>query len=445
MWMKISTVDSDKKIIFLPSAYKFLKSEINISFGSRHIKANLNYYHNNNSRVETLTDKTVKVKISSGLQKKLLIPVSPIYQFKITKPNLKIGPVIAFLLGDYEFKSDYMKKYNDRLSIYNQIGGLIFVFSPQTIDFENNYITGLYYNPDYKEWKSGNFPFPSFIYRRNFSTASPEILKKLKNNTGNNLFNTYRFSKMELYNLLSNNEELKEYIPPTKKIDNFNQLYNFLKNHGNSILKPVRSSRGRGIYIIKKQDKKYKLIVYSRSAILDKVELEETLEKHYIFSNNFLAQKYIELYKVDNSIFDFRIVMQKVTSEKWQCTGIEVRKAKEGRHLTNISRGGTALKFTDITEKVFSSKEESELMKYKILKLSEKFCSLMDSTKDNYHEFGLDIALDKNKKIWFLEANVLPAFEGFKKINYNNYLTIKQNPLIYAVYKTGFEINKNYF
>jgi hypothetical protein len=62
----------------------------------------------------------------------------------------------------------------------------------------------------------------------------------------------------------------------------------------------------------------------------------------------------------------------------------------------------------------------------------------MDQMGHHFAEFGLDIAVDENKAIWLIEANVFPSFKGFKKMDRNTYLAIRYMPLQYALSLTEF-------
>ena len=62
----------------------------------------------------------------------------------------------------------------------------------------------------------------------------------------------------------------------------------------------------------------------------------------------------------------------------------------------------------------------------------------MEQKGDWFAELGLDIAIDKNRRLWFIEANVRPSFKGFQHLDYKNYLYICSRPIAYAAAVTGF-------
>jgi glutathione synthase/RimK-type ligase-like ATP-grasp enzyme len=326
-----------------------------------------------------------------------------------------------------------MMKYSDRFGIYHQVGGLIYAFSPMFINWNNLSAYGLYYNYDTALWEYGCFPLPEVIYRRDFH-SDPGLIKRLVKYTGGRLFNSYRFTKYELYDFIKLNSELEKYLPPTEYSLEFDQIKKFITCHNKVILKPIHLSRGRGICIIEKISSKYKVIDFRpRTPIVYELYNDELLENFFgIYQDLFdkyLIQKYIPLAKIGNSPFDVRVVMQKRSDKEWGCTGIECRVSNNG-YLTNISRGGYALPLGEALQQAFTT--NYELLQEQINELCRNCCLHLDTSGEHFAEFGLDIAIDTDKKLWLIEANVFPSFKGFKKMNPDTYLSIRYNPLLYA-------------
>ena len=128
--------------------------------------------------------------------------------------------------------------------------------------------------------------------------------------------------------------------------------------------------------------------------------------------------------------------MQKQKNKVWGCTGIECRVANSDSHLTNISKGGYALSLEEALYQAFP--EDRELLAQQVNELSQKFCSYMDTAGEHFAEFGMDICIDTDKRLWLIEANVFPSFKGFKKMNWQTYLSIRYAPFLYALALTKF-------
>ncbi len=442
MWIKIAIVHHDQKIIYLP---QFLASDCGpatvIQFGGNSTRAGIERRDDPGSPDGNSFETPARITISDKLRDELLIAETPVYQLKITDYHITLGPVIGLMLGDatHRYTPMHMIKYSDRFGVYHQVGGLIYAFSPKLVNWENHTVYGLYYNNDTALWEYGNFPLPEVIYRRDFH-SEPVLIKRLIEYTGGKLFNSYRFTKDELFNFIKQNGELRNYLPPTEYPLEYKRLRQFIDLHHKVILKPVHLSRGRGICVIEKTDSKYKVIDFRpRHPIIYELYNDDLFLNFFnIYPDLFdkyMIQKYIPLSRIGNSPFDIRVVMQKRADRKWGCAGIECRVSNNG-YLTNISRGGYALSLGEALQQA-GIKDNESLME-QINELCQKICLYLDTSGEHFAEFGIDIAVDNEQKLWLIEANVFPSFKGFKKINTDTYLSIRYNPLLYAASLTQF-------
>lgn len=438
MWAKIEVVPSEHQIIFLPLEWeKHCKEPLKIEFSGKSVKVSVQFMEAEEIKGENSFDKPINIKISNKVKDILLIQESIIYQIKIEDSSIVIGPVIGLLMGmDTErYNPQHMNKYSDRFGIYPEVGGLIYGFSPKLINWDKHMVYGLYYNYGKGEWEYGDFPLPEVIYRRDFHT-DPDIISKLVEYTGGRLFNSCRLTKYELFDFIRQNSELNQYLPPTELSMNLEQVIKFIDSHNKVILKPIDLSRGRGICIIEKIDCSYQITDYrSKQPVVwfyhDQEALKEFFDTNTNLFDKYLIQKYLALAKIGESLFDIRVVMQRQKDKTWACTGIECRVSCPNSHLTNISRGGYALCLDEALHQAFDS--EHELLSRKVKEISHKFCDYMDTLKEHFAEFGLDIAIDLDKNLWFIEANVFPSFKGFKSMDFLNYLSIRYTPLLYAL------------
>lgn len=451
MWIKIEVIPQEREVIYLPERIMSRHTRmVRIKFGKKNALVHIMALDEagDNSEEDGTFEKPVKIMISDKLASRLLIYTSLKYQMKFNYNIINIGPTIGLLLGDhsYAYNPIYMKKYSDRLGVYDKIGGLICAFSSESVDWEDNSVYGLYYNIADSKWEYGKFPIPSVIYRRNFHSKSPNV-KKLIAITNNKMFNSWRFTKIYMYRYLMRNGRLIKHLPPTSKCVNYNQIKQFINKHGSVILKPISLSRGRGICIINQVSNGYKALDYRNNStietdIVNDVELRTFFEENAGFFKNYLIQKHLKLAKVDGQPYDIRVVMQKEQPHKWKCSGIECRVAAKKTLLTNISRGGYALTIDKALGSSFNmSDEQREEKKQQLDSLCLRLCEHLDRIGYHFAEFGIDIAIDEEGTLWIIEVNVFPSFKGFKLIDYKTYLNIRYAPLLYAANLSGFSNN----
>jgi glutathione synthase/RimK-type ligase-like ATP-grasp enzyme len=442
MWTKIEVFQGDQKTIRLPGSFAInTGSTKEIQLGGRATAARIEYRNDLEWTGENSFGNPGKILLSDKLRDELLLAESQVYQLIITASRMILGPVIGLLLGSetHCYNPGHMTKYSDRFGIYSQIGGLIYAFSPEYIDWEDQYAYGLYYNQERAFWEYGCFPLPEVVYRRDFHTA-PDVIRRLNHYTKGRLFNSYRFSKLELYDFIRQNTDLCGYLPPTEYLLKFDQIRKFLELYHKVILKPVHLSRGRGICIIEKRDSGYKVADFRYKRQLDYELYDDKLLERLFrafpdFFNQYLIQKYIPLATIQDSPFDIRAVMQKRPDLGWECTGIECRVSNNG-YLTNISKGGYALPVDQALKQ--AAVTDAAALTGRIKRLCRDFCLYMDTFGEHFAEFGMDVAIDNAEKLWLIEANVFPSFKGFQSMEPETYLSIRYHPMLYATSLTRF-------
>ncbi|MDP4177931.1 MAG: YheC/YheD family protein [Bacillota bacterium] len=445
MWIKINIIISDKKIITIPNNNaNFLNNKALLIFGKKIDYAEVVLFENITNINKHTFNNPINIQITSKLADSLLINENIIYKLVYNQSIIKIGPVIGFLLGNktHLYTPEYMNKYSDRFGIYNSIGGLVYGFSPESINWNNNSTEGLFYNHETKKWVYGIFPLPEVIYRRNFHTDS-NIIDMLINITNDKLFNSYRFTKYEMFTYIQKNKNLKRCLPDTALLKNFNTIHNFLVKYSKVIIKPVNLSRGIGIQVIEKINNSFTIHDYSHKVPADiYINNLNSLENYYMKNNNFfqnfLIQQCLDLAKFQSSIFDIRIVMQKDENLNWKCSGIECRIAKIPFLITNISKGGHAVSLDDVLKDAFPERTDYDDIKKSITTLCKDLCTSLDKMGHHFAEFGIDVGIDAAGKLWLIEVNVFPSFKGFKSMNYDEYIDIRETPLKYALSLTDF-------
>ncbi|MDQ0197583.1 YheC/YheD family endospore coat-associated protein [Neobacillus ginsengisoli] len=448
-WVKFKTFQDNEMTIKIPDRVGNLlqKSPTSIKLGVKEEPCQCIVFKDAIPLRNNSYHQPIDIFISESLVNKMHLPLDLVYQIQFSNKKAVIGPTIGFLLGEKNqlYNLSYMEKYCDRFGEYDTFGGLTIAFSPRSVDWNEKIAYGMIYDPLTKEWRYDSAPIPSAIYRRNFH-QNKESIKRLIEWTEGNLFNSYHFKKSDLL-LLKNEPEIKDHLPTTFLLQSIDDLIDFINKKQKIILKPVSLSRGRGIFILEKNLKTGKgFILYDyrnnsriEHIILDRAELEESLDNFGILTQGYLFQTYIPLLKVNNRAFDVRVVMQKYNKMKWKCSGIECRVARENDDLTNIARGGEGMSLETVLKKSTQGLSYSNVYK-SIIKLCQSFCYLMNKGDEHFAEFGLDIALDENGFPWILEANIYPSFKGFKELDYETYLKIRYQPLFYAVQIQGFKI-----
>lgn len=237
----------------------------------------------------------------------------------------------------------------------------------------------------------------------------------------------WQANKLQNYKYLNSLPKFKTHVPPTKSLC-FEQLNFSIRQYGKVIIKPVYGSKGRGITIIEKNNYVYQVCrtfssKYDYTSSAQKMISVPQSQIHRFYDEtfpepaSFLVQKWIPFKEFNGRPFDIRAVVQKNGKNRWQITSRVGRVADEKGQITNLSQGGEMVSF-------------SKLQLGKNYRVIRKFC--LDTAKafEKLYpwaaEMGIDLAIDKKGKLWYIETNFCP-----EKIRW---ATIFKIPFEYAFY-----------
>jgi glutathione synthase/RimK-type ligase-like ATP-grasp enzyme len=439
-WVNIQRFNSNHNVIYISAG--LIDSRIKqaeICFGKK---------SENSVVIQLAAGNKGILRMSGSLMDSLCLKASLKYQIRIEKNRVRIGPVIALLLGRQciYYSDKNMADYTDALSCYEKTGGLIYAFTPAGIEYEKRQIHGLYFGND-KVWHYGSFPYPDVIFRRGFIGNESKI-QKIRQDVCNTIFNERGRDKWEMHQLLAKDKAVRPFLPDTCALSNPQIVLSHLKKYTVVILKPTDLSRGRGIFILRMKSSQEIEITdcqkkESNITIIRQPELDRFLKRGGFFAHHYIVQNRLDLATVNGNPFDIRVVMQKRQNNKWKCSGIECRIAGGDNLISNIARGGRALSVNRTLLLAFGPNIPFGRIKKQIVDIAKSICKCIDQTGELFAEFGLDIAIDKNRHLWFIEANVRPSFKGFRRMDYKNYLYICSRPIVYAAYLAGFESDGN--
>jgi glutathione synthase/RimK-type ligase-like ATP-grasp enzyme len=350
-----------------------------------------------------------EMSLSFNVIKELRIPLSPIYEMKISEFELILGPYIGIAAAPTKEKlQESVHTLSNYLYDYHSIGGAVLAFSVEEVDMDNQLINGYIFNPETSKWDYGTYFYPAVIFRR--VGMKREMRKHFHSLLGACIFNSYIFNKYEMYEWLSHFSDVQSFLPETILYTKLGDIHWFLESHSEVYIKPIYGSQGVGIIqVVKKGD-----------CILVRYRLEGKNYEHYYWSkkeaNLFfkkqlrkkkcIIQKAIHLFKEKNKVVDFRLILVKNQYGEWEDLGLVTRKGENGSIISNISADGQA----EIAE--FTLKDTFGLSEVEVNKLRTKMSKLAITAahsleKSGVHlgNLGIDLALDTNYKLWILEIN----------------------------------------
>jgi hypothetical protein len=352
-----------------------------------------------------------EVKLSVGMIESLRIPLSGRYEIRSVDNEILIGPYIGILAASKKSSLEQSVQHlSNYLYDYAHIGGAVAAFSLEGIDPTRYTIDGYVFNPDTKKWEQGVYSYPAAVFKIIY------LDKRWRNHfqtvLGNRIFNSYVFSKWEMYKWLSQVPHLKPHLPETILYKQPQDLESFLNLHQQIYVKPINGSMGAGIFKVSKTGENLK-IDYNKDDIPHETTLSNVFDLAEFFRSQFKGKKYIlqqalDLIAFEGQKIDFRIVMVKNQAGVWKDMCMVAKYGQHGSIVTNICAGGTA-EIGEITlEKIFdlSFKEVFRWRKH-ISHILHEVAQSIEQFGVHCGNLGIDIAIDTQRRIWIIEINNL--------------------------------------
>jgi glutathione synthase/RimK-type ligase-like ATP-grasp enzyme len=175
--------------------------------------------------------------------------------------------------------------------------------------------------------------------------------------------------------------------------------YDTTKKLGTYFVKPVIGSVGNGV-------------------------AKKTKPMKTALNRRFLVQKAIPLATYQGAPYDLRVAVQKNGEGKWQVTGVVAKVAKHHPYLTNLAKGGYAVRWEKVAKRAVLEKVEHVALEA-AKTLEQKYAQIAD--------LGLDIGIDANGHPWIIEVNVRDQrYSFYKGGDIQTFYALYHTPLAYA-------------
>lgn len=394
---------------------------------------------------------TDTIILSKNVVEKLSLPTDLPYQLRFDEEGVHIGPIIGLLLTSKVKKlcRESLHSFSRYAQNYHEHFGLLYVFSLDSIDFENDVVEGYYYNPNTikgeSKWTKFILPFPDSIFRR--IPLTKLMQKKLINLTDNRMFNSHYTDKWEFYKSALEYNSIKRFLPYTKQLTSISDVDDLLEKYDSVYIKPIDGSLGHGLKTVSKDNQEYFFKArYDEEDIRFSSRSEASgYIKGLISKRDYIVQQAIHSLKFQNRNTHLRVIMQKDDTTKWNCTGIIAYMGKAGGICTIYPSGWYGLSFSKFIKKFIPNNIQiSTEIEKGVIDACYMTCEMLDTTGGNYGDVGIDVIIDENFKIWILEVNKRHNQRTPLAINniqmFNN---VKLNPIKYAVRLSGFKIIKH--
>jgi hypothetical protein len=352
-----------------------------------------------------------EILLSYEVIEELKLPTSLMYEAKVYKNEIILGPFIGLLA---ERTDEALQETVDNLKSYiygyENIGGAVVAFSIEGIDMSKLTIKGYIYNPQKDTWEKGVFNYPASIFKK--VNLSRTIRNHFQSMLGSTVFNNYVFNKWQAYQWLENFETIKKYLPHTVLYSKIGDVKELLKVYGSIYIKPIYGSQGKGIVKIEKKEDVF-LASYSIDGekkdeiFFSQRELNKFI-KEYLIKEKYIIQRALELISSNDSSIDFRLMLLKGQFDKWKEIGIIGRHGVSGSITSNVSTGGSA-EIGEVTLETMLKlfPEEACILSRKMKDIALEVAKGLEESGIICGNLGIDMAIDRSGDIWIIEINNL--------------------------------------
>ncbi|TJY42598.1 hypothetical protein E5161_07020 [Cohnella pontilimi] len=236
-------------------------------------------------------------------------------------------------------------------------------------------------------------------------------------------------SKLAVSYMLLETPETAEYVPDTRLL--FKQSLNeMLEAYSEVYIKPDKGVQGIGILrVVKKAEDRFVIRSNSYKAVCYDFDTLWGLLSKLTYGSRYVIQKAIRSTTSSGAPFDIRIHVFRIDG-KWRSGVMYGRVDSPGKVTTNVKQGGTSVLMESLFEEhlQYNEKRKRDMLK-NLSKCAESIAETVNGMYPPLREYGIDVGIDKNGRLWIYEVNIAPmapdaVIEGDESV-YARYWEIK--------------------
>ncbi|MBG9786489.1 YheC/YheD family endospore coat-associated protein [Brevibacillus laterosporus] len=372
----------------------------------------------------TGVDQASHVIMCPSLVRALHIPTGTkfLMRYDSQQQTLYFGPYLGILLTSYqqghkqEPFGSLSSFINEVVDTFNQKGGFACIFSIDDVDWENKTVSAFVRQKDL--WQNLTLPLPHSIYNR-LSSRQREQSEKVVDFVERckllkiPFFNERFLNKWQVHKALRNDVAVSTYLPKTTLFSPNGELSTMLQTHRIVYAKPANGSLGKGIFRLIQANGEYGVRFVSKGKVVslrqkNLYSLQKFLRKR-CKGKPYVLQQGLNLIGIDSNPTDFRVLVQKNNRGIWATTSI-VARTGQNSIVSNVARGGSIMTAKQALRTCgpWNRNKKPTIPKLKrvALLIAER---LEYALQGEFAEFGIDLGIDTNGKVWLLEVNSKPS------------------------------------
>jgi glutathione synthase/RimK-type ligase-like ATP-grasp enzyme len=282
--------------------------------------------------------------------------------------------------------------------------------------------SGFIYSESSGNWEKVSVPLPDVVYNRipsrGFESSKAFLqFKQILDQHSIPIFNPRFVHKLEIYELLRENNFLHNLLPETILLSSSRELFNFLIKHQTLYLKPVTGNKGSGISILSLQPDG-KVVASTTKTELSYNSFNEFWIKNakkYI-NHKYIAQQAVKPKKLDGHRYDYRILVH-YDEQDYKITGKAIRMSQAQEVTTHVPRGGRIYPYELLKN------ENTDLLIEKVAGICGK---ILSEKLGFFGEFSMDLGEDEAGNLYLFEINSKPMHFDETEIENNRLEKLKK-------------------
>ncbi|MGZ4122250.1 MAG: YheC/YheD family protein [Tumebacillaceae bacterium] len=192
-------------------------------------------------------------------------------------------------------------------------------------------------------------------------------------------------------------------------------LQQFLGLFPTVFLKPDDGYGGKDVIRVKPEGELLRVLHDSNEHTFADVEALDAWLTTVRGDRPFLLQQGIDLMPYKGKLVDMRTILQKGERGDWRVTGMFAKAAKPGMAVTNVKAGGLPFRVGVYLKGNLERSERKRVLRDMVM-LSRAVAHVFEQSYSNTL-YGLDIALDREGKLWLIEVNTRPSILILREID----------------------------
>ncbi|MDQ7794447.1 MAG: YheC/YheD family protein [bacterium] len=359
--------------------------------------------------------------------------------------TLRIGPVVGILVrkarsqyGPFGPQAGFIRELMDAAG---QLGVFLYAFGPGDVSWGRRRVRGYRYRGQ-GVWTRGLYPYPDVLWDRGFFRGAAQRrywgtrMGLARAHRRMRFINAIYGNKWRVHRVLLRSPEVRPHLPETRRASSGRVVAAMARRHGTVYLKPAGGLKGRGIMRLERVGQgRFRLRAGTRSRGGSLSRLAAIARRR-----GYLVQQGIDLARPFGPIGDLRLVVQKDGAGNWSVTGGAMRVAATGHITSNIHRGGHAEPLDAAVRAVVGEGGYAATADL-ISRVATGVARAVERASGPSGEMGVDLALDREGRVWFLETNSKLARSIFLQLGETETRRRSiERPLLWAARRSGFAV-----